>query len=131
MRNITLAQAVIHTAETDPEHFSMRNWGLPGPDGPVACLAGWTLLHSGWILTSPNTFLRPFSRRTEEDVCARAKVLLGLTEKEWRTGYHWWKCNLFCENTPDDHAVRIFRTLVTGTGNDQAVRQLSLLKLAA
>jgi hypothetical protein len=41
-----------------------------------------------------------------------ASQLLGMTEKECKRGIHFWSCNPFCENMPEDAALDNFLRLV-------------------
>lgn len=112
MRNLELARTVAGTAETSPETFRMRNWGvLLKPGGYRACLAGHTLLASGYELVDTNTFIHPLHGISDHPG-AEAVKLLGMTDAETRRGVHWWKCSVFCENAREDAALANFRLLI-------------------
>lgn len=85
--NTELARLVLKQIENDPALFDMREWGIQTPCGTVACIAGHTLLASGYGfapssgLGSRGFFVHPVSG---EAVSPRyeARDLLGLSHDE-------------------------------------------------
>jgi hypothetical protein len=111
MQNVKLARTVVSRIESSPGNFRMRNWGIPHPVRYTACLAGHTLLESGYAITGRNIFSDPGGIPVANPGI-EAVSLLGLTVDECRRGIHWWKCNPFCENMPEDVAFGNFLELI-------------------
>lgn len=124
MQNLALAETVLANIQRNPETFRMRQWGivLPPrglirkiPGGYVACLAGHTLLASGYMLTSDNTFKRGRERVWFDEVAVTAKEELGLTMAEYDFRYPWHQeevCTLFCGGASNEVALASFAALV-------------------
>ena len=112
MRNLELARTVAEAVETGRKTFRMRNWGVLLKSGEYqACLAGHTLLASGYELADTNMFIHPLYGISGHPG-AEAVRLLGMTDAETRRGVHWWKCNVFCENAKEEAALANFRQLI-------------------
>jgi hypothetical protein len=108
MQNLELAFNVVGRIKASPDNFRMRFWGVPGY---TACLAGHTLLASGYEIVDKNIFLRPDNSLVLFPGW-EAAGLLGLTPKECKRGIHFWPCNPFCENMPEDAALDNFLKLI-------------------
>lgn len=111
MRNVQLARTVVSRIDDSPASFRMRYWGIPHPPRYTACLAGHTLLASGYRLVGSNQFLGPYDN-VVENPGVMAASLLGLSKDECRSGIHWWRCNPFCENMPEEDAYDNFLRMV-------------------
>jgi hypothetical protein len=81
MDNPKLGRAVLDVADFEPESFDMHTWGTQLECGTVACLAGHTLLLSGYHLNSSSEFQRPDFTYVQE-VMREAEGLLGMTREE-------------------------------------------------
>ncbi len=127
MQNLELAWDAAARIKSAPSSFRMRFWGVPyGASGYTACLAGHTLLAAGHVLVMVNTFIRP-DLTVVEHPGREARDLLGLTDKEYGHGIHFWKCNVFCENIPEDRALGNFLELVLA----EESRRLELAAVAS
>lgn len=112
MQNVQLARRVVSRIDASPGSFRMRSWGVAGPPRYTACLAGHTLLASGYRLIGANKFLAPRNIVAVENPGVTAARLLGLSKEECRSGIHWWRCNPFCENMPEEDAYDNFLRMV-------------------
>lgn len=121
MQNIELAWDAIGRIKREPGSFRMRYWGAVRPTGYTACLAGHTMLASGYRLVGTNAYLRPDGSPVAWPGL-EAGNLLGFTPEECRRGTHWWKCNVFCENSQEDAAMDLFLKLIF----EEEERRLSL-----
>lgn len=116
MQNVQLARRVVSRIEASPDRFRMRYWAVPysafpPPSRYTACLAGHTLLESGYKIIARNEFCYPGGRPVANPG-NEAAALLGLTKDECRRGIHWWRCHPFCENMPEDAALDNFLKMV-------------------
>jgi len=112
MQSPELARDVYRRIQDKPDSFRMRSWAvLLGQGRYAACLAGHTLLASGYELAADDMFCSP-GGSIISDPGEEAFLLLGLTRKEYRRGVHWWKCNIFCENAPEDAALDNFLQVI-------------------
>lgn len=123
MENLGLAETVLGNIRRDPASFRMSSWGivLPArglfrrkPGGYVACLAGHTLLASGYALARDNTFVRGHERVEHLGVAVAAKGLLGLTMEEYEfryPGHYHGTCTLFCAHALNGPAFAAFEAL--------------------
>jgi hypothetical protein len=121
MQNLELAFNVVERIKREPEHFRMRFWGVPKPEY-TACLAGHTLLASGYQLVATNAFRHPESGSLVTYPGLAAAGLLGMTARECKRGIHFWSCNPFCENMPEDAALDNFLKLVLEEEERRLVR---------
>jgi hypothetical protein len=110
--NAELGRKVLDYVTAHREQLDMGDFGRYERCGTVACLAGWTLLLSGYTLTSDLTFMRPDGSRVHAgpgpgDEAAR---LLNLTaaEEDGEPGAPW---PLFYAGD-EDAAIARFRELV-------------------
>src|SRR5260370_31538633 len=87
----------------------MSDWGRHERErGTIACLAGWTLLLSGYTLPPGREYRRPDGTVVPwHEAGDEAAGLLGLTDGE----RHGVDCSLFGE-FDEDKAIDRFRTLV-------------------
>ncbi len=88
MDNAKLGREVLDVADYDKKHFDMQTWGRLAPCGTVACLAGTTLLRSGYILTGDHLsprFCRPDGSWVKH-AGPEAAFLLGLSADELSAG---------------------------------------------
>ena len=115
-----LGRKVLDHVTQHREQFDMRDWGGKDECGTVACLAGWTLLLSGYTVDQFGDFTSPggVSVTTEDDddafdgdtVGDEAAGLLRLTDTELY-GPPGSQSSLWA-TFPDDAAVERFRALV-------------------
>lgn len=108
MKNVQLGRKVLDHVTTHPEQFNMGVWGERGPCGTAACLAGWTMLLSGYKLDKLDRFIRPdYTMVGLGDHTQEASDLLGITDEEWAAQ----DGHLFAEK-PAEQAIAQFRALV-------------------
>lgn len=123
MQNLALAETVLSNIRRNPASFRMESWGvvLPArglfrrkPGGYIACLAGHTLLSSGYALTRDNTFVRGRELVEYQEVAVAAKELLGLTMEEYEfryPGHCHESCTLFCGRAQNRTALAALEIL--------------------
>lgn len=111
--NAELGRLVLDHVTAHREQLNMGVWGEldSTPCGTSACLAGWTLIFSGWELVEDDTF-RKLSDGYETDrpdvLADEARKLLNLSDDEF-----WREDDLWCLfNVRDDIAVEWLRELV-------------------
>ena len=81
MKNAELGRQVLDHVDAHPEQFDMWQWGYESTVcGTVACLAGRTLLLSGYSLDDDGHFWSPDG--TPVSPSYEAAQLLGLTDSE-------------------------------------------------
>ena len=84
IENAALGRAVLDVADSDPEHFAMRDWIAEHSCGTVACLGGWTLIKAGYTYVQVEAeygdyrFYRPDGTMVGA-LDDEARKLLGLT----------------------------------------------------
>jgi hypothetical protein len=113
MQNVTLGRKVLNHIEAHREQFDVKKWGRPDPAcGTVACIAGHTVLMSGYRLQGPGEWKRPDGTVICGSVAYDAARLLGLSDREW----HWSpgedRCGLFSGSQTDDEAIERFKAIV-------------------
>ena len=96
-----------------PEHFDMQEWGTKTDCGTQACIAGHTLLLSGYSLRKNYygyyDYYSPSGRKVNS-VASTARKLLGLSIGTTGTPFSYGSRELFFDSTiktPRDAADRI------------------------
>ncbi len=107
MMDAKLGREVLDVADFESEHFEMRTWGtVTRGCGVVACLAGTTLLCSGYTMNDDGIFWRPDGSFVE-NVPQEAQDLLGLSVADTLEGNTLpWLWMDF------DHGLERFRAIV-------------------
>lgn len=97
MENIELGKLVIKQVEAFPETFDMNVWAWDRPScGTTACLAGWTLLVSGWQVCKVKRLMHGHTSAEEyvfidpaddthyfgDAIGDKAQELLGMSDEE-------------------------------------------------
>ena len=89
MENLVLGRKVLHQVTAHPETLDMGTWGmreysfLQRYRQQTACLAGHTLLQSGYVLRASNRYESPRGTIVRgRDIGLAAQDLLGLTQAE-------------------------------------------------
>jgi len=82
MDNPQLGRKILDIADFETERFDMLVWGMTTSCGTAACLAGHTLLQSGYKLDGGENFLRPDGTPIPNNPGEEARQLLGMTRGE-------------------------------------------------
>lgn len=81
MENVKLGRTVLNHIDQHPELFDMGSWAVRTPCGTVACLAGTSMLLSGYKLIADETFVRPDGSKVMNE-SQEAQALLGMDNRE-------------------------------------------------
>jgi len=86
-----LGRKILDIIDAHPEKLEMSTFGrhFPRADGScrtVACLAGWTLLQSGYKLDRDEVYVRPDGTSVDFEA-NEAQMLLGMTRQDAFYGY--------------------------------------------